>query len=96
VSIWPRFASATGTTDVEQPRAAGSQLDGVSHGSLWIDRTLLWLAYVSATRKRAATSSLARRIDWQSLLAVHLTNAMPDLVSRRPGCLVHYPVYGGV
>jgi DNA-binding SARP family transcriptional activator/ABC-type oligopeptide transport system substrate-binding subunit/streptogramin lyase len=48
----------------------------------------------SPTRERAA-ARLARRIDRESLFAVYATDAMPELVSRRLGCLVHHPVYAG-
>jgi ABC-type transport system substrate-binding protein len=46
-------------------------------------------------RARAATT-LARRIDRESLFAVYATPAVPELVSRRLGCVVHNPVYAGV
>lgn len=49
----------------------------------------------SPARERAA-ASLARRIDRQSLFAVYVTDAMPELVSHRLGCLVHHPVYAGL
>jgi ABC-type transport system substrate-binding protein len=49
----------------------------------------------SPERERAA-ASLARRIDRDSLFAVYATRAMPELVSRRLGCIVHHPVYAGV
>jgi hypothetical protein len=49
----------------------------------------------SPARERAA-ASIARRIDRQSLFAVYVTDAIPELVSRRLGCLVHHPVYAGV
>jgi peptide/nickel transport system substrate-binding protein len=48
----------------------------------------------SPARERAA-GRLARRIDRESLFAVYVTDAMPELVSRRVGCLVHHPVYAG-
>ena len=46
----------------------------------------------SPIRERAA-ATLARRIDHDSLFAVYATRAMPELVSRRLGCIVHHPVY---
>jgi DNA-binding SARP family transcriptional activator/ABC-type transport system substrate-binding protein/streptogramin lyase len=49
----------------------------------------------SPARERAA-ASLARGIDQRSLFAVYVMDAMPELVSRRLGCLVHHPVYAGV
>ena len=49
----------------------------------------------SPAREREA-AALARRIDRESLFAVYVTDAMPELVSRRLGCVVHNPVYAGV
>jgi ABC-type transport system substrate-binding protein len=49
----------------------------------------------SPARERAA-ASLARRIDRQSLFAVYMTDAMPELRSKRLGCVVNHPVYAGV
>jgi DNA-binding SARP family transcriptional activator/ABC-type transport system substrate-binding protein/streptogramin lyase len=46
-------------------------------------------------RERAAIS-LARRIERQSLFAVYVTDAVPELVSRRIGCIIDHPVYAGV
>jgi len=46
-------------------------------------------------RERAAVS-LVRRIERQSLFAVYVTDAMPELVSRRLGCIIDHPVYAGV
>jgi DNA-binding SARP family transcriptional activator/ABC-type oligopeptide transport system substrate-binding subunit/streptogramin lyase len=49
----------------------------------------------SPARERSA-AALARRIDRESLFAVYVTDATPELVSRRLGCIVHQPVYAGV
>jgi DNA-binding SARP family transcriptional activator/ABC-type transport system substrate-binding protein/streptogramin lyase len=49
----------------------------------------------SPARERAAVS-LARRIEKQSLFAVYVTDAMPELVSRRLGCIIDHPVYAGI
>jgi DNA-binding SARP family transcriptional activator/ABC-type transport system substrate-binding protein/streptogramin lyase len=46
-------------------------------------------------RERAAVS-LVRRIERQSLFAVYVTDAMPELVSRRLGCIIDHPVYAGI
>ena len=46
-------------------------------------------------RERAA-AALARRIERASLFAVYASRAMPELVSRRLGCIVHQPVYPGL
>jgi hypothetical protein len=40
--------------------------------------------------------ALARRVDRQSLFAVYDSGAIPELVSRRLGCVVHQPMYPGV
>jgi hypothetical protein len=39
---------------------------------------------------------VARRVDQQSLFAVYDNPAIPELVSRRLGCVVHQPMYPGV
>ena len=44
----------------------------------------------------AAWLSFARRIERQSLFAVYVTDAMPELVLRRMGCIVDHPVYAGI
>jgi DNA-binding SARP family transcriptional activator/streptogramin lyase len=49
----------------------------------------------SPERERAA-AALARRIDERSLFAVFEYSAIPELVSRRLGCIVHQPQYAGV
>jgi ABC-type transport system substrate-binding protein len=49
----------------------------------------------STARERAAVS-FARLIERQSLFAVYVDDAMPELVSRRLGCIVDHPVYPGV
>jgi ABC-type transport system substrate-binding protein len=49
----------------------------------------------SPERERAAVA-LARRLDRESLFAVYVRDAVPELVSRRLGCIVHQPEYAGV
>ena len=49
----------------------------------------------SPERERAA-AALAKHVDRQSLFAVYGTAAVPELVARRLGCIVHQPVYAGV
>jgi DNA-binding SARP family transcriptional activator/ABC-type transport system substrate-binding protein len=49
----------------------------------------------SPQRERAA-HALARTIERDSLFAVYQMDAMPELVSRRLGCIVHQPEYAGV
>ncbi|HEU0246988.1 MAG TPA: hypothetical protein VFR38_07860 [Gaiellaceae bacterium] len=39
---------------------------------------------------------MARWIERQSLFAVYLIPAIPELVSRRLGCIVHQPEFAGV
>jgi ABC-type transport system substrate-binding protein len=51
---------------------------------------------LSSPRRERAAAALARRIDRQSMFAVYALDAVPELVSRRLGCLVHHPVYAGV
>jgi hypothetical protein len=40
--------------------------------------------------------ALARRVERQSLFAVYDSGAIPELVSRRLGCIVHQPMFPGV
>jgi DNA-binding SARP family transcriptional activator/ABC-type transport system substrate-binding protein len=54
------------------------------------------ISTLSSPERERAALSLARRIDRDSLFAVYATRAMPELVSRRLGCIVHHPVYAGV
>jgi DNA-binding SARP family transcriptional activator/ABC-type oligopeptide transport system substrate-binding subunit/streptogramin lyase len=49
----------------------------------------------SPDRERKAIA-LARRIENESLFAVYDNAAIPELVSRRLGCIVHQPEYPGV
>jgi peptide/nickel transport system substrate-binding protein len=49
----------------------------------------------SPERQRAALA-LARRIERESLFAVFVRNTMPELMSKRLGCIVHQPEYAGV
>jgi streptogramin lyase len=46
-------------------------------------------------RERAALA-LARRIERESLYAVYQMDGMPELMSKRLGCIVHQPEYAGV
>ena len=48
----------------------------------------------SPERDRAA-AALARTIERDSLLAVYSQSAVPELTSRRLGCIVHQPEYTG-
>jgi hypothetical protein len=54
------------------------------------------LATLHSPRREQAALQLARRIERQSLFAVYTTGAIPELVSRRLGCIVHQPEYPGV
>jgi ABC-type transport system substrate-binding protein len=49
----------------------------------------------SPARERAA-AALVPRIERASLLAVYMQSAIPELRSRRLGCVVHQPEYAGV
>jgi DNA-binding SARP family transcriptional activator/ABC-type transport system substrate-binding protein/streptogramin lyase len=51
---------------------------------------------LSSPARESAAISLARRIEKQSLFAVYGTDAMPELVSRRLGCIIDHPVYAGI
>jgi DNA-binding SARP family transcriptional activator/ABC-type transport system substrate-binding protein len=49
----------------------------------------------SPERERAAIA-LARRLDRESLFAVFERDAIPEVRSRRLGCIVHQPEYAGI
>ncbi len=49
----------------------------------------------SPKRERAALA-IAHRVERDSLYAVYINDALPELVSRRLGCIVHQPEYAGV
>jgi DNA-binding SARP family transcriptional activator/ABC-type transport system substrate-binding protein len=49
----------------------------------------------SPERERAALA-LAGKIERESLYAVYQLDAMPEIVSKRLGCIVHQPEYAGV
>ena len=53
------------------------------------------LTLSSPERERAALA-IARRVERDSLYAVYMNDALPELVSRRLGCIVHQPEYAGV
>ena len=59
-------------------------------------RELRELSGLASPARERAASALVRRIERRSLFAVFGTDAMPELVSRRLGCIVHNPVYAGV
>jgi hypothetical protein len=59
------------------------------------DRLHRLLRLYPPERERAA-EALARQIERESLFAVFRTSAVPELVSRRLGCVVHQPEYPGV
>ncbi len=57
---------------------------------------LVRIAKLSFSAREQAATALAREIDRQSLFAVFEHSAVPELVSRRLGCVVHQPEYAGV
>jgi hypothetical protein len=52
-------------------------------------------ALFSPERERAAVA-LARKLDRASLFAVYMRDAIPELRSKRLGCVIHQPEYAGV
>jgi peptide/nickel transport system substrate-binding protein len=59
-------------------------------------RELRRLTTLYSPQRDRAAEALARRLDRESLFAVYGSDAVPELVSRRLGCIVHQPVYAGV
>jgi DNA-binding SARP family transcriptional activator/ABC-type transport system substrate-binding protein len=54
------------------------------------------LMTLSSPERERASVALARKIERASLFAVYRNSAVPELVSRRLGCVVHQPEYPGV
>jgi DNA-binding SARP family transcriptional activator/ABC-type transport system substrate-binding protein len=54
------------------------------------------IANLSSPERERAAAALAREIDERSLFAVFEHTAVPELVSKRLGCIVHQPEYAGV
>ena len=54
------------------------------------------IARLSSPERDAQAAALAARMDRQSLFAVYDDGAIPELVSRRLGCVVNQPEYAGV
>ena len=63
-------------------------------GDLWQEVNRIAKLPSPARERRAA--ALAREIDRRSLFAVYGYSAIPELVSKRLGCIVHQPQYAGV
>ena len=73
----------------------GTYLQQLSLLSSYSDEIRRIATLRSPERERASTA-LARAIERDSLLAVYMQTAIPELVSRRLGCIVHQPEYAGV
>jgi DNA-binding SARP family transcriptional activator/ABC-type transport system substrate-binding protein/streptogramin lyase len=54
------------------------------------------IAKLSSPERERAAAALATRIERKSLYAVYAYRAVPELVSKRLGCIVHQPQYAGV
>jgi len=54
------------------------------------------IATLRSPERERASAALARAIERDSLIAVYMQTAVPELVSRRLGCIVHQPEYAGV
>jgi DNA-binding SARP family transcriptional activator/streptogramin lyase len=54
------------------------------------------LATLASPARERAAAALARRIDALSLFAVYEHSAVPELVSKQLGCIVHQPQYAGM
>ena len=60
------------------------------------ERELQRVLRLSPPERDKRAIALARRVDRQSLFAVFDLKTIPELVSRRLGCVVHQPMYPGV
>jgi DNA-binding SARP family transcriptional activator/ABC-type transport system substrate-binding protein len=54
------------------------------------------IAKLASRARESEAAALARKIERQSLFAVYAIGAIPELVSKRLGCIVHQPEYPGV
>jgi DNA-binding SARP family transcriptional activator len=54
------------------------------------------IAGLTSPERETAAAALAREIDRRSLFAVYEYSAVPELFSKRLGCIVHQPQYAGV
>jgi ABC-type transport system substrate-binding protein len=54
------------------------------------------IAKVLSPRREAKAAALAAKIERQTLFVVYAYGAIPTLVSRRLGCIVHQPEYAGI
>jgi ABC-type transport system substrate-binding protein/DNA-binding SARP family transcriptional activator len=54
------------------------------------------IAKLSSPRRELEAAALARKLEHEALYAVYGNDAIPELVSRRLGCMVHQPEYPGV
>ena len=54
------------------------------------------IAKLYSPRREARAAALAAKIDREALYVVYAYSAIPTLVSRRLGCVVHQPEYAGI
>ena len=54
------------------------------------------IATLSSPERERAATALTTRIERKSLFAVYAYRAVPELVSKRLGCIVHQPEFSGV
>ncbi len=78
--------------ETSDPVAYLQQLSLVGTDRAQLDR----LAELPGPRRERRAVALARAIEKQSLFAVYGIGAIPELVSKRLGCIVHQPEYPGV
>jgi DNA-binding SARP family transcriptional activator/ABC-type transport system substrate-binding protein/streptogramin lyase len=53
-------------------------------------------AGLPSPRREAAAAALAERLEREAVYVPYVDYAIPELVSKRSGCIVHQPVYPGV
>jgi hypothetical protein len=54
------------------------------------------IAALSPPRREAAAAALAERLEQAAVYVPYADDAIPELVSKRLGCIVHQPEYPGV
>ena len=74
------------------PGAYLQQLSSLTSYSAEIRR----IATLRSPERERAAAALAQSIERDSLLAIYVQTAIPELVSRRLGCIVDQPEYAGV
>jgi DNA-binding SARP family transcriptional activator/ABC-type transport system substrate-binding protein len=86
--IWNGLPSNTADT--------GAYLQQLSYLPLPFSTEIRRIATLFSPERERAAVALARRIEQASFFVVISSTGLPEIVSRRIGCIVHQPEYAGV